>query len=64
MVARGLLLTIGFTCLALSTQAYLLKSEAAPYECVPDAEINAIVGLTIEERLRCKEFCIRYTYTY
>jgi hypothetical protein len=62
MVARGLLLAIGFACLALSAQAYLLKSEAAPYECVPDAELNAIVGLTSEERLRCKEFCKRYIY--
>jgi len=62
--ARCLLLAIGFAWLALSAQAYLLKSETAPHECVPDAEINAIVGLTSEETIRCKEFCKRYIRIY
>jgi hypothetical protein len=58
-----MLLAIGIACLALAqgsaSAPYLLASEEKPYECVPDAEIDATESLRPEEKFRCKEFCKR-----
>jgi hypothetical protein len=58
-----MLLAIGIACLALAqgsaSAPYLLALEEKPYECVPDAEIDATGGLSTEEKFRCKEFCKR-----